>query len=119
MSATIVEKRYAIMNRTDRTTHSTPLPEGCTLLDPLPAARVRLQLSGTFAGAPILWEATIEAIGPHERSFLHVESAAEGRGTIRVGLPVAVIDGPTLHKSVIMVRQYRALRLGRHQFGAG
>ncbi len=113
------EKRLTVMNRTDTAKGTTPLPEGCTLLDALPAKQVRLQLTGTFAGEPIIWDANVEALGTNAKSYLDVQDATAGRGTIQVGLPVEIIDAPTLHKSVIMIRQYRALRLGRHQFGTG
>ncbi len=39
-------------------------------------------------------------------------------GDIEIGLPVERIDVPTINKTVVMIRQYKKLSLGRHDFGA-
>ena len=105
------------MSRGESTAHAAPLPQECTLLDELPGRTVRVRFKGTFEGAPITWEATLEALAGKARAFIDVEEAALGCGRLRVGVPAETIDHATLHKCIIMVRQYRALRRGRHEFG--
>ncbi|RCX30782.1 hypothetical protein [Thioalbus denitrificans] len=97
------------------------LPDECELLDPLPAPSARALFSGTFEGRRVRWSAWIEALGTPdpgapEPAYLEVGDSHDGLRTLHIGLPVAVIDGPTLFKTVIMVRQYKALRRGRQPF---
>ena len=37
--------------------------------------------------------------------------------SITIGLNVAAIDPPVLLKTTIMIRKYKRLRVGRHEFG--
>ena len=97
------------------------------LLEPPGGERVRLRFEGRFDGQPITWLATVITLaslhaesGRAEsrlRNFMLIgEETPEGR-EITVGLAVERIDRPTLRKTVMMVRQYKRLRLGRTEFG--
>lgn len=86
------------------------------------ASRAHIRFHGRFEGREVAWDAYLYALRrPNpvaRRPFLDI--AARGRETvaIRIGLDVDKLDAPTLHKAVIMVRRYRRLRRGRHEFGA-
>lgn len=97
------------------------------LLDPPGGQRVRLRFDGRFEGEGVTWEATVVTLAQLHtesgeaqsrlRNFLQIgEMGAQGR-KITIGLGVAAIDRPALRKTVMMVRQYKRLRPGRHEYG--
>ena len=103
------------------------------LLAALTASHAHFSFVGVFQNEEITWDATLltleryHAEQPHssqavQRSpFLEVglEVGAQtisGR-TLRVVIDVAQIDEPTILRSIIMIRQYKRLHIGRHEFG--
>ena len=46
-----------------------------------------------------------------------VEAAPGGALALTVGLNLAVIDEPAIRKTLIMVRNYKRLGFGRHEWG--
>lgn len=101
------------------------LPEDCEPLDPLGGQRLRVRFGGKLQGQAVTWDATLIALtagapepgGQPLRAFLEVGAPGPGGRRLTVGLLVPVIDAPVLRKTLIMVRQYKALRPGRHAFG--
>ena len=100
-------------------------------LQPLGGGAARVSFSGPFQGREVVWEATLFTLSEHYRSlstptrsqtvrqFIQVGSAAEGRGEVTVGLNVPAIDEPTVLKTMLMLRQWRRLGPGRHEYGPG
>jgi hypothetical protein len=104
-------------------------------VEPREPGRARIRFAGTFQGDPVIWDATIYTLtrwrrdsdqrggqptpgdGRAPRAFIEVGPAAGSLRTITVGLPVDEVDEPVLHKTVIMVRGYKRLTAGRHEFG--
>jgi hypothetical protein len=86
---------------------------------------LRLRFRGAFEGRPVIWLATLTALavpssgGSFGEPASYIEIGEEGpEGVpISVGLPVAAIDEPTIRKAMIMIRRYRRLRRGRHEYG--
>ena len=103
------------------------IAEQAELLDPPGGNALRLRFSGPFEGREIRWDAellTREAWQqrhpqpPALRQNL-IDIGTDGpQGTpITVVLNVTAIDLPTVRKAMMMVRQYKRLRRGRHDFG--
>lgn len=97
------------------------------LLSPLGEANCHIRFTGSFLGETIIWDATLQTLSyyvskhalqdRHARQFIEVgESGVHGR-CIEIGLNVPIIDEPVILKSLIMVRQYKRLATGRHEFG--
>jgi hypothetical protein len=88
------------------------------LLDAPGAAAVRLRFQGTLRGEPVRWDATFMTLARAgaPRSFIEVGDAAELR-SLTVALPVAAMDLPAIRKTVVMVRNWKRLAPGRHEFG--
>lgn len=88
------------------------------LLDEPGAAAVRLRFQGTLRGRPVRWEATFMTLARARvpRSFIEVGDATEPR-SLTVALPVAAMDLPAIRKAVVMVRNWKRLAPGRHEFG--
>jgi len=89
----------------------------------------RIRFDGPFLGAQVSWEATVMTLAHHAgdlppdsqgrglRQHIDVAPVKAGRGQITVVLALPRIDLPALRKTVIMVRQWRRLGPGRHEYG--
>lgn len=91
----------------------------------------RLRFTGLFEGEPVVWDASLMSLSyylrglsadgparPVARQFIEVgDMTADGRRII-IALQVPLIDEPTIIKTMIMVRQYKRLAPGRHEYGA-
>lgn len=96
------------------------------LLDALPASRVRLVFSGPFKGEPVVWNASIETIEAYAKrhrvdddpqQFIDIRQENHAYW-IHIGLNVQQIDQAVIERSIIMVRNYKRLSEGRHEYGA-
>jgi len=106
-------------------------PQGIefNLLEALAASQAHFSFVGQFQNEELTWDATLltleryHAEQPHssqavQRSpFLEVGAQTISGRTLRVVIDVAQIDEPTILRSIIMIRQYKRLRIGRHEFG--
>jgi hypothetical protein len=90
-------------------------------------AGCQLRFTGPFQGVTIVWDAYLHTLayyvnehslkGQSMRQFIEVGDVGENGRRIRIGLNLSLIDEPVILKSIIMVRQYRRLAPGRHEFG--
>ena len=93
---------------------------------------VHVRFTGPFQGRQIVWDAriaTLEYVSrelqssrrsgdrPGLRQFIEVGSTADGTRMLRIGLNVERIDEPVILKAIIMIRQYKRLREGCHEYG--
>lgn len=96
------------------------------LLGPAGGASLRLRFSGSFEGRSVIWDATFTTLaglqagnseGRPLRRFIEIgEENAHGI-PLNVGLDVPCIDIPTVRKAITMIRQYKRLARGRHEYG--
>ena len=87
-----------------------------------------VEFVGDFEGRPVIWRATIIALKATISAAQHgqptvqyIDVSADQRPkdkltTVEVGLFVSQVDEPTVLKVIKMIRQYRNLRRGRHEF---
>ena len=102
------------------------------LLGELQDQRARVRFSGCFEGAQVVWDCefvTLRSESQHQaagsrdavdglRSFIDIGAPGERGVPVRVGLDVARIDRPAILKMMVMMRNYKRLRRGRHAFGS-
>ncbi|MGD8940430.1 MAG: hypothetical protein PVJ72_13680 [Gammaproteobacteria bacterium] len=101
-------------------------------LTPLPALKVRIKFMGKLQDQEVLWDTTIQTLASYlaetppttvtpktveVRSFMQVEPPQDGVSTLNVVLAVPLIDEPTIKKTIIMIRCYKRLKVGYHEFG--
>ncbi|MEJ2361962.1 MAG: hypothetical protein P8Z75_11110 [Gammaproteobacteria bacterium] len=97
------------------------------LLSSLDAPVCHLRFTGPFLGHRVIWDASLQTLayyvsnhpdlGQSARQFIEVgDSGARGR-QLTVGLNLPLIDQPAILKAIIMIRQYKLLAPGRHEFG--
>jgi hypothetical protein len=98
------------------------------LIDPVGGQRVRVRFDGVFKGVETRWDGELvtlshycrqggSGVGHTLRPFIEIGAASSEGRRLRVCLDVPVIDQPTIAKTVIMVRNYRRLHVGRIEFG--
>lgn len=91
------------------------------LCDDAPGGRsARLRFIGRYQDREVVWDAELIALtadGGTAAQFLDIGEPGARGIPIRIGLGVPCIDRPTLLKTIIMVRNYKRLHPGRHEFG--
>ncbi len=102
------------------------------LVDRAGRQRARVRFLGHFQGRPVVWDCEFVTLAaeygdragqggdaaPRRRNFIEVgQPAARGR-SLRVGLSLPCIDPPAIEKMIIMIRNYKRLAPGRHEYGA-
>ena len=100
-------------------------PAGITVLEQPDSEVARVRFAGTLRGRPVVWQARILTLRRHQRerggtpvrAFIDVRAVEGESGELVVALPVERIDRPVLVKAATMVRQWKRLDLGRHEFG--
>jgi len=101
--------------------------EKYALLSPLDKGSCHVRFSGPFLGNLIIWDAYLYTLSYYVKEHAHAETpvrqfidvgefTAQGR-TIQIGLNVPSIDEPVILKTLVMVRQYKPLAPGRHEYG--
>jgi hypothetical protein len=99
------------------------------LLAPPQPGQARFLFSGVFQNQNIVWDATLltlahfhaaqpQSAQPVVRSaFLEIGGETARGRAIRVALDIPRIDEPAILRTIIMVRNYKRLHPGRHDFG--
>jgi hypothetical protein len=94
-------------------------------LGPLGGDRLRLRFRGPFEGNQVLWDATfvtlrhLAAEQPDKtwHNFIDIGEPDGGSVPLTVGLNVECFDARTITMAIMMVRRYKRLRRGRHEYG--
>jgi hypothetical protein len=99
------------------------------LIAPPDSGEAHFTLSGRFQNQEIVWDTTLVTLGHFHAqqpqsiqatvrsAFLEIGDETEYGRTIRVALDIQRIDEPAILRTIIMVRNYKRLRPGRHEFG--
>jgi hypothetical protein len=99
------------------------------LSGPLTPDRVRFSFHGKFSGQDIVWNMTLVTLtrvhqeqapasqSATHRPYIEIGAATTHGRAIEVALDVPVIDAAVILRTIIMIRQYKRLRVGRHEFG--
>lgn len=100
------------------------------LAAPLAGTVAEVRFLGRFQERTVVWRMRlmtlarcVEECGPLPRAprivrgAMHIEALAPACLRARVGLAVPVIDEPAVRKAIVMMRNYRALRLGWRVWG--
>lgn len=101
-------------------------------LEPPRDDHVHIRFTGPFQGQRITWDASISTLehefrvrrlsrrtrtNPRLRQFIDVGPADGDTRPLRVGLNVERLDEPVIRKTIIMIRQYKLLHEGYHEYG--
>ena len=96
------------------------------LIDSPGSEKLRLRFNGPFESKLVRWNATLftpaawaraRGEGEPRRNIIEIGDEEEHGITLNICLKVKSIDRPTIRKAVMMVRQYKQLQHGRHEYG--
>lgn len=90
----------------------------------------RFRFTGMFEGEETVWDAHLYTLAYYVyqvakfsqpaaavRQFIHVGDMGKNGRRIEIGLNLKSIDKGAIIKTIIMVRQYKRLAAGRHEYG--
>ena len=88
--------------------------------------QVQIRFGGQFEGRPVSWQATIQTLRDFHRStrgacnpcrqFIDISKKGD-EFHLSIGLNIPVVDEAAIKKSIIMIRKYKRLHIGRHEYG--
>jgi hypothetical protein len=101
------------------------------VLSALPDTKAHAQFIGTFQGREVLWDMHLYTLARHEqerggvptapdfslRGLMIIEPDTPDAYRLEVALNVPVIDETVVRKTIVMMRNYRALGLGLRTWG--
>jgi hypothetical protein len=78
-----------------------------------------LRFTGLFQGKGVVWDCQFSTLAEARarRNFIAIGLPGVHGVPLQVGLSVAVIDTPAIEKMIIMIRHYKRLKVGRHEYG--
>jgi hypothetical protein len=99
-------------------------------LTPLPSSYVRVEFDGIFQHQNIVWDLSLYTLqryyqnnalpGGHShrvRQCMVIDHPITQNLPITVALALSIIDDPVVQKTVLMIRNYKNLRVGTHTWG--
>lgn len=88
-----------------------------TLLGKPEGDEVHLRFTGPFEGRIVTWNATFRIAQVNQPNAIEIGPEGPDGVALTVTLDIPRFDLPAIRKTVIMIRQYRRLRRGTHEFG--
>ena len=105
-----------------------------TALSPLGGQTAHIRFTGHFQGRQVIWDTrlvTLQEIYQQGKTagtfsvdkpvllpqFIEIEETRPTEMRLKIGVDVPTIDAPTVFKSMIMIHNYKRLRIGRHEYG--
>ena len=100
-----------------------------TLLEPVLRQQAHFAFTGPFEGQEIVWDATLLTLDAYRRtqpivaqsvqrhSFIEIGEPRPNGRIVHIALDIPAIDDAVILRAIIMMRQYKRLRVGRHDFG--
>ncbi|HFD79625.1 MAG TPA: hypothetical protein ENK05_04425 [Gammaproteobacteria bacterium] len=98
---------------------SGPADPDFLLLDGSGGRQARLRFGGRLEGRDVVWDCRFEALPAGRACYIEVGPETDSGRSLRVGLTLPRIDVPAIRKMIVMIRNYRPLKPGRHEFGGG
>jgi hypothetical protein len=99
------------------------------LLTPPESSQARFAFTGSFQNQEIRWDTTLITLAHYHAeqpgsaqpvvrtAFLEIGGETAHGRAIRVALDIPVIDEAAILRTIIMLRNYKRLHPGRHEFG--
>ena len=78
-----------------------------------------LKFTGPFQGQLVVWDCRFATLNAWQaqRNFIEIGPPQASGVPLNVGLSIARIDTPAMEKMIIMIRNYKNLGSGRHEYG--
>jgi len=99
----------------------------------LPATSASVSFLGPYQGCVVMWKMNLATLSHYRQAvdgdiaaleqeiftcpFIEIKEDAEGSYQLNVGLDLTIIDEPVIKKTIIMIRNYKLLAVGKIEFG--
>lgn len=97
------------------------------LIQPLTTQYVHIEFDGQYKGKTVTWDThfyTLQGYIAHKntnntdlKQFIEIESMQTGMMKLTLALNIEKINNPSIRKMMIMIKQYKNLSIGRHEYG--
>jgi len=111
----------------DEFRHKLNMSEQAYILESeIPAAKVHLRFEGVLKGVAVVWHACVQTVKEYSQNspvdedpkqFIKIE-IIDGLHKLNIALNLKQIDQPALERTIIMIRKYKKLSSGYHEYGA-
>lgn len=98
-----------------------------TLIQQFDAEHAHIKFNGLFHGKSVNWDthfltlnkyAKQENLKNHNlKQFIHIEQIEDGNLKLTIALNIKAINDPNIKKMIIMIKQYKNLSIGLHEYG--
>lgn len=98
-----------------------------TLIQRFNNHHVHFQFKGLFQGKDVIWDTHLYTLSYFAeinhlsniklKQFIDIVPAASDTMNLQVALNIPVVNEPAIYKMMIMIRQYKKLSAGRHEYG--
>ena len=85
---------------------------------PLPAKSASISFIGPFEGVNVVWNMTLTVTKNGEKPYIEIQQGTNGLYPVSVGLNLLALEAPVIKKTIIMIRNYKRLKVGRIEFGS-
>lgn len=90
------------------------------------ADKVNIQFEGKLDGQPVVWNACIRTIEEYSKKYSMIDDpqqfidiqVSNGVFFLEVALNLRQINQAVIESTIIMIKKYKRLQLGRHEYGA-
>ena len=90
--------------------------QACQLLE-VQSRLIRFRFIGAFAGEDVIWDVSLRALGRDAPAqYIDISEAEGDVRPVAVGLLLDELDSPCIEKTMLMIRRYKRLRAGRHDY---
>jgi len=94
------------------------------LLTEIPANKVFVQFEGRFENKPVVWNACIRTVEDYSRNHPVSEDPSQfidikkehNIYNLEIALNIYQIDQAVIERTIIMIRKYKKLKPGRHEY---
>lgn len=84
-----------------------------------------IKFNGSFQGKTVTWDTQFFTLNGHNsqenikntKQFINIEPGESDIMKLTVALNIVEITEPNIQKVMIMIKQYKHLSLGRHEYG--
>lgn len=103
-------------------------------ISPLGGQSAHVRFAGQFHGRQVTWDTHLVTLQEVYRQgiangsitvdepislfqFIEIVETESNAMKLKIGIDVPTIDAPTVFKCMIMIHNYKRLRIGRHEYG--
>lgn len=98
-----------------------------TLIEQVNTQYAHIEFEGVFQGETVTWDThffTLDGYSTENsdnqntaKQFIHIQKSNTGTTELTLALKISEINTPNIQKMMVMIKQYKNLAIGRHEYG--